>query len=529
MKAGIGSMCMLMVLLFIAAGEGVAERHPSFLTYGYDGQIDLASALELTYDANGAVDGYAIAGRTNDIYATAIGLNYRGGQEWEWQLDPEGALNPLGNAVDIINVENGLVTVGWVTTATGEEIFIARLSEDGTLQWINVFGGAGSQRGTGLCARFDPDTEEFEGYAVSAYNEANLNVMLILLDPSGNIEATYGYNKVCSGMVYKPSGVIQTADGGYALGGLAGVPHWYPNVGFGFLLKVNSSGSEQWCHLCDTETLNGGAYGRCVVQRPNGNYYLLGLRADNAYDYYPEVAVIEISQLGALVGSPRVYREIADAVGEDQSFAFSLEPFKVSGELMYAVCGEMSDPNEEFDVFMMSIDDLLNIESLDFEILQYSLLGTSKLGNNRPCDSWVACKVYEVDHYAIAASTDYNESPTIWDIYFSRNGFDFYDNGVEACIADAETSRMPSLAIQQGCSRGATITVDLPEAGSIKLSVFDISGRVIRTIRDGFEEAGTTRFEWNGTDECGNSAPSGVYFVNIRTGNGADSARLLLI
>ena len=61
------------------------------------------------------------------------------------------------------------------------------------------------------------------------------------------------------------------------------------------------------------------------------------------------------------------------------------------------------------------------------------------------------------------------------------------------------------------------IAFSLPKPTSIKLSIFDGLGRKVKTIVDGYQEAGFHVANWNGTDEQGNQVATGVYFIKMQS------------
>jgi hypothetical protein len=67
--------------------------------------------------------------------------------------------------------------------------------------------------------------------------------------------------------------------------------------------------------------------------------------------------------------------------------------------------------------------------------------------------------------------------------------------------------------------RGNTvIAFDLLRRGTVTVSVYDVRGRLVRRIPAGPLPAGLHRIDWNGRDERGAPAPSGVYFCRVETG-----------
>ncbi|MBN1996077.1 T9SS type A sorting domain-containing protein [candidate division KSB1 bacterium] len=64
-----------------------------------------------------------------------------------------------------------------------------------------------------------------------------------------------------------------------------------------------------------------------------------------------------------------------------------------------------------------------------------------------------------------------------------------------------------------------TVRYDLPAAGFVKLTVFDIYGQVVRTLVEGTKPAGSHKVVWDGRNRYGNKVSSGVYFYSIHCGD----------
>jgi len=69
----------------------------------------------------------------------------------------------------------------------------------------------------------------------------------------------------------------------------------------------------------------------------------------------------------------------------------------------------------------------------------------------------------------------------------------------------------------------------LHRAGSMALDVFDPSGRRVRSLQRGTMQAGRSFISWDGKLEGGVPAPSGIYFIQLRTGEGALRQRVVLL
>ncbi len=78
--------------------------------------------------------------------------------------------------------------------------------------------------------------------------------------------------------------------------------------------------------------------------------------------------------------------------------------------------------------------------------------------------------------------------------------------------------------------RGATaIHFDLPAQERVRLDVFDLQGRLVRTLADGFFEAGYHKVSWDQRDRAGALAAPGVYLYRIRAGSHLDQKKMILL
>jgi hypothetical protein len=68
-----------------------------------------------------------------------------------------------------------------------------------------------------------------------------------------------------------------------------------------------------------------------------------------------------------------------------------------------------------------------------------------------------------------------------------------------------------------------------PTAGDARLTVFDIEGRRVSELLDGFVEEGTHRIDWDGTDQEGRQLGSGVYLIRLETVVGGRTMKLVLM
>ena len=74
-----------------------------------------------------------------------------------------------------------------------------------------------------------------------------------------------------------------------------------------------------------------------------------------------------------------------------------------------------------------------------------------------------------------------------------------------------------------------TITFTIPEAGMVSLAVYDINGRLVRTLVSRILSAGTFSETWNGRDDYGRPVSSGVYVSRLTQGSHSAVNKMVLM
>jgi len=74
-----------------------------------------------------------------------------------------------------------------------------------------------------------------------------------------------------------------------------------------------------------------------------------------------------------------------------------------------------------------------------------------------------------------------------------------------------------------------TLRFSLAAAGRARLAVYDISGRLVRTLADGALGAGEHALHWDGKDAQGQAVSSGVYFYRLEAMGQSQSRSLVLV
>jgi hypothetical protein len=74
-----------------------------------------------------------------------------------------------------------------------------------------------------------------------------------------------------------------------------------------------------------------------------------------------------------------------------------------------------------------------------------------------------------------------------------------------------------------------TISFRLGQPGRCTVRIYDLLGKLVRTIHAGQLEAGVQQFRWTGNDEAGARVASGVYFLRVVGNQTVVNRKLMLL
>ena len=177
--------------------------------------------------------------------------------------------------------DGGYALAGYTNSsgAGGYDFWLVKTDSSGTMQWNKTYGGPDND------AAFSVVQTNDTGYALvgitTSYGIGETNVWLVKTDSSGNMQWSQVYGGSLNNGAYS---VIQTSDGGYAIGGFTDS---YGAGGYDFwLIKTDSSGNMQWNR---TYGGTGDDEAQCLIQTSDGGYALAGYTNSfgaGSYDFW---------------------------------------------------------------------------------------------------------------------------------------------------------------------------------------------------------------------------------------------------
>ena len=73
------------------------------------------------------------------------------------------------------------------------------------------------------------------------------------------------------------------------------------------------------------------------------------------------------------------------------------------------------------------------------------------------------------------------------------------------------------------------IGYDLHESAVVRLTVHDTTGRVVRVLEDCPQDAGHHEVTWDGVDNAGRNAASGIYIYRLEAGGKSEAWKMILV
>ena len=67
----------------------------------------------------------------------------------------------------------------------------------------------------------------------------------------------------------------------------------------------------------------------------------------------------------------------------------------------------------------------------------------------------------------------------------------------------------------------------IPQAGWVTVKIFNANGQEVRTVVKSFQQPGYYTIGWDGRDERGQLAPSGVYIYRLQAGSFVQSYKMV--
>jgi len=239
-------------------------------TYGGSGD-------DFAYSVVQATDGgYALAGYTdssgagyNDFYL--VKTNSAGNLQWSKTYGGAGD----DEARSLIKTsDGGYALAGWTDSfgGGGYKFYLVKTDSSGNMVWNQTYGMAGDNYANAIIQTND------SGYALAGSTDSSgaggSDAYLVKTDAAGNMQWNMTYAEGAGYGDDEAYSIVQTSDGGYALAGYT----TSSSVGtYNFwLVKTNSTGAMQWSQTYGPQGEDTDSEAYALVQTTDGGYALGG-------------------------------------------------------------------------------------------------------------------------------------------------------------------------------------------------------------------------------------------------------------
>ena len=108
----------------------------------------------------------------------------------------------------------------------------------------------------------------------------------------------------------------------------------------------------------------------------------------------------------------------------------------------------------------------------------------------------------------------------------------FLNTTITPVIDEGKLSQPTSFVLFQNTpnpfNMSTEIRYTLSESGRVRLFIYDMRGRLVRILADGYQTAGTQRIFWDGKDTTGRDLSSGIYLYRFESDNHVDTRKMVI-
>ena len=443
--------------------------------------------------------------------------------------------------------DGGALAVGFTHSfgPADVNVFAVRTDEDGDTLWMRAYGGPGMDYGYSVCEAHDGG-HIIAGYTTS-FGAGNEDVYVLKIDSAGDTVWTRTYGGSEPDEAYS---VCATTDGHYAIAGRT------DSYGSGFndlyLLKLDSTGDTAWTRVYGDSLYD---WGQGICETGDGNIGVCGSKwgvSDNL-----DIYVLKVDPAGNLLWE-NTYGNTGPVNPDWGTWAIS----RCDTEMVVA-----------------AFRGIEGVDPLDACFLRVQMDGT-QLGYPRyskayyqrcnsicvaPGEGFLLCGYAKEPTYQTNDLLLLRRDPAggwIWEQTIGGPGWDwgnsvvhlgggyylisgqtesFGAGGYDAWLLMMKEEEAGTPAAHGRFDRpylgtpgpnpvatSATVMFSLPEAASVRLAVYDVSGRRIALLADGRFGAGEHETVWNGRTDEGKRVSPGIYLVHMTTG-GFSAARKAVV
>jgi uncharacterized delta-60 repeat protein len=452
--------------------------------------IDIANAIAVDASGNVYVTGVSTGTTSFSDYAT---IKYNSSGQEQWAVRYNGPANGTDEAVSIaVDASGNVYVTGQSLSSTNYDFATVKYNSSGQQQWVMRHNGPQNSVDNAAVVRIDVSGNVYVTGS-STGNGTGLDYVTVKYNSSGQelwavrYNGTNNANDVPSDMAVDGAGNI------YVTGGSSGSTSSNDYV----TIKYNSSGQEQWVARYNG-TGNDNDVAASLVVSGAGNVYVTGssIGQGSATDYATVMYNTSGQQLWVTrYNGPNNTSDDATSIGID------------AGGYAYVTGASNSGGT-----------------NLDYVTIKYNLSGQQMWeqrynGPANGVDAALSIFVTSSGDVFVTGNSQGNGSSSDYaTVKYS------IPTGIEPVSSEIPQRYMLYENYPNPFNPATKIKFDVPAQSFTKLIVYDITGRIVKTLVNQDLNAGSYVYNF---DAAG--LASGVYFYKIQAGNFNDVKKMMLV
>jgi len=483
---------LILVMLLVSAASASATLDSLWMrTYGGAENDGFRSVINAG-DGGAVAVGYTYSSGAPNSDVFAVKVDDNGNTLWTRAYGSDG----MDYGCGVCETADHCFVIAGYTMSFGagrEDLYLLKIDASGDTVWTRTYGGAGPDEGRAVCSTHD-------GYVVVAgstdsYGQGENDLYLLKVDASGDTvwTRTFGSSRFDWGQ-----SVCETQDSCYLVCGTSDSATLELDI---YLVKVDPDGNLLWENRYGETGYNSPDWGMDVALVADTALVVAGYVAIEVRDP-SDGCLLTVDLDGGQLGS-RKWRN------DYYQYFNSVCATHDSGQVFVGATKIVADQSNDLLL-------LKRLPSAGF----VDILTLGGAGND-----WGSSVVEaHPGFYLVAGQTG----------SYGAGGFDGWLIAMrepDAAAGGGPYDRGAFLAAPSPnpLSAATALRFGLTAPGSVRLAVYDVAGRRVALLHDGYRGAGEHTLIWNGRDDAGRRVSPGVYLARLEAGEFSTAAKVVVL
>jgi hypothetical protein len=494
--------------IYVAGGSTGSGSGKDFTVVKYDAAGNELWAARYNGPGNLDDDAYLVkVDNVGNVYVSgsstgvSTGLDYcvvkynsNGVQQWASRYNGPGSGTDEVYSLQADNSGNVYITGYSNGGASGDDVCTIKYNSAGTEQWVKRYNGSANNDDYGNSIQIDNAGNSYVTCAVTM-SASDLDYMTVKYDPSGNVVWSTFYNGSGNGADFPSSNAIDAAGNIYVTGYItgSGTESDYCTI------KYNNSGVQQWAKIYNGP--DGWDEAWNVILDNAGNVYVTGNSAGTGTG--DDYCTIKYSNSG-------VEQWVARYNGTGASNDYCNWVMADPGGNVY-VTGIVGD----------GTGNPQNIVTVGYDPNGVQKWVQTYNGTGNEFDSGNALWVDGAGNVYVAGGSDNPNNTDFITLKYSST------IGIQQITAEVPSKFSLGQNYPNPFNPETVIKFSLPAESmntKINLSVFDISGKMVKELVNSSLTPGIYEYSFNASN-----LPSGTYFYKLSAGSYSETKKMILV